>query len=138
MKLLWLTIASLGLSGCATGYNPMRSFNYVQVINLSGGEIREASLRVVAAEKTVACERVAKNAICDERFGTRRYPLQGLELSWVHPDGSRKTEVLNPHVPAYYFSSLPLQIYLEIREDGSVRPFYKQEEPGRDGSIFDD
>ena len=56
----------------------------------------------------------------------------------MHPDGSRKAETLNPPVPAYYYSSLPLQISAEINEDVSVRPFYKQEEPGRDGSIFDD
>ena len=138
MRIYWMLSASLLLAGCATGYNPPRNFNYVQVVNLSGGEIRDVSLTVVGTKKTIACQQVAKNAICDQRFGVRRYPLQGLELGWEHPDGSRKSQALNPPVPAYYYASLPLQIYTEINEDGSVRPFYKQEEPGRNGSVFDD
>ncbi len=75
--------------------------------------------------------------MCDDYFGKRRLPQQGVELSWTHPDGSRKSEVLNPNIPVTYNPAFPLRIVMEIREDGSVKPFYEQEEPGG-RAIFDD
>jgi hypothetical protein len=43
---------------------------------------------------------------------------------------------VNPEIPAYFPSSFPLRVVIEIREDGSVKAFYEQEEPGRNGGIF--
>lgn len=137
MKSLWAVIVAAGLAGCAGTYNPDYYFNYVEVINLSGGSIRDVSLRVNGSPKAFACEQVNRNAICEDRFGKRRYPQQGIDLSWVHPDGSTRSDTLTPAIPAYFGYGLPLQIYLEIRENGSVEAYYKQEEPGRDGgSMF--
>lgn len=135
MKRLLAIAAAASLAGCAGnyGYNPDYYFNYVEVINLSGGPIRDVSLRVNGSPRALDCERVNANAICETRFGKRRYPQQGIDLSWTHPDGSAKSETLSPAVPVTFYSGLPLQVYLEIRENGSVKAYYKQEEPGRDG-----
>lgn len=136
MKNLLAIVASAAvLGGCASGYgyNPDYYFNYVEVINLSGGPIRDVSLRVNGSQKALACERVNANAICEDRFGKRRYPQQGLDLSWTHPDGSAKSDTLTPPIPVTFNSGLPVQVYLEVRENGSVKAYYRQEERGRDG-----
>lgn len=130
LLLLWPVVLTFG---CAGGYLPSYYFNQLQVVNLSGGPIQDVELRVVGSDRRVACERVARNAICNDRFGSRRYPAEGLDLNWTHADGSRKNAMLTPPVPAYFATGLTLQVYLEIQENGTVRPYYDQEDPGRGG-----
>lgn len=135
MKKLIILFAAGLISGCVTGHHPSHYFNEVQVVNLAGESIQDISLRVLASPKVLNCAAVAKFAMCYDHFGRWRYPQQGLELSWTHPDGSRKTDTLNPRIPAYYSSTFPLRIVMEVQEDGSVNAFYEQEEPGG-GGIF--
>jgi hypothetical protein len=132
MKKLMILIAGGFISACATGYNPSYYFNEVQVVNQAGATIQDVSLRVLDSPKMLNCVEVAKFAMCDDRFGKRLYPQQGIELSWIHPDGSQKSDTLNPDIPAFFSASFPLRIVIELREDGSVNTFYEQEEPGRD------
>lgn len=136
MNKLSMLLPVIFVAGCATGYAPSYYFNQVQVINLSGGSISQVDLRVIDSNRVLSCDQVNKNAICNERFGKRRYPQAGIELSWIHPDGTQKSETLSPPVPVTFFNGLPLQIMLEILSDGSVKPYYRQEEPGRNGSLF--
>ncbi len=136
MKKLMILLAGGFISACATGYNPRYYFNEVQVVNLTGATIQDVSLRMTASPKVLNCSRVAKFAMCDDRFGKRPYPQQGIELSWTHPDGSRKSDTLNPAIPAFFYASFPLRIVLELLEDGSVKAFYEQEEPGGRDSLF--
>ena len=136
MNKLYLLPLTLLLTACVSGYNPTYYFNEVQVVNLTGGTINDVSLRVVDSPKSLACGEVLKFAMCADRFGKRRYPQQGIDLSWTHPDGSRKAETFGPGVPAFFSSAFPLRIVVEIDEEGAVKPFYEQEEPGRDG-FFD-
>jgi hypothetical protein len=134
MKKLSVLFLSILTVACVTGYNPTYWFNEVQVVNLSGSTITEVRVRVVDTKKIYSCEEVAQFAMCRDYFGKRRYPQQGIELSWTHPDGSSKSELLGANIPAYFFPTFPLRIVMEILEDGSVEIFYEQEEPGR-GSI---
>ena len=133
MKLIGFLLLVFAGAACATTYTPRYYFNEMLVHNLAGDTIQDVSLQVTDSPKSVTCAEVKKSAICDKRFGKRRYPQQGLELSWTHPDGSRKSETVNPHVPAYFTNAASLRIVLEIREDGSVKSYYEQDEPGRDG-----
>ena len=133
MKTSVIALFTLAMTGCMSGYNPTYYFNEVQVHNLAGATIQDVSVRVVHSPRSLSCDEVNSNAMCDERFGKRRYPQQGIELSWTHPDGSVKNESFSPGVPVYYSSAWPLRIVVEINEDGSVRPFYEQEEPGDHG-----
>ncbi len=126
MKYLLSLCAALA-SGCAGTYVPSYSFNQIQAINLSGGAIDDVGLRVAGSDREVACARVVNNGICDTRFGKRRYPQQGLELTWTHPDGSRRNETVAQRVPAYFSSGRPLQVFVEIRADGSLEAYYRQE-----------
>ena len=136
MKMLTVLAASIFVTGCVSGgYNPSYRFNELQVHNLSGSKIEDVSIRVVGSEKAVQCDEVAPNATCHERFNYRRYPQQGIELSWIHLDGNRRTETFNPQIPATFYSSFPLRIVMEVDTDGAVNPFYEQEEPS--GSVFD-
>jgi len=130
MKNLFILIFAVAVSACATGYHPTYSFNEVQVHNLSGAAIHDVKLHIVDSPKTLSCAEIAKNAMCYDLFGRRDYPGRGIELGWTLPDGSRLAETLNPRIPAYFGSTFPLQIIMEIREDGSVRPVYRQNEPG--------
>lgn len=136
MKRLVILFPIMFAAGCVTGYNPTYFFNEVQVVNLTGGTIEEVSVSVVNSPKTLSCDQVAKNALCDDRFGKRRYPQQGIELSWLHGDGSRRSEQTNPAVPVTFSPSFPLRVMLEIDEKGTVKAFFEQEEPGRDGGSF--
>ena len=123
-----LSILLLALTGvaCATTYNPTYFYNEIQVVNLTGGTITEVDLRVSGSERTLGCAEVLKNALCDDRFGKRRYPQQGLELSWVHGDGKQKSQQLAPAIPAYLVTAHPLRIMLEVVEDGTVKAYYDQ------------
>ena len=135
MKLPLILLACLIATGCVTGgYNPSYRFNELEVHNLTGAKMEDVSIRVVGSEKTVQCEQVAFNATCQERFNNRRYPQQGIELSWIHEDGNRRTETFNPQIPATFHWTFPLRIVMEVDPDGEVNPFYEQEEPS---GIFD-
>jgi hypothetical protein len=96
--------------------------------------ITDVAVRVADSPKTLACEEVAKNAMCADRFVKHPYPQQGIELSWTHTDGSRKSDSFAPAIPVTYNSAFPLRIVMEVNADGSVKPFYEQDEPS---GIFD-
>ena len=104
MKKLILLSISLMLGACTVSYSPRFYFNEVQVVNQSGGTITEVSVRIFDSSISLACDEVLKFAMCDDRFGKRVYPQQGIELSWTHPDGNRKSESFNPSVPSSLIS----------------------------------
>ncbi len=52
----------------------------------------------------------------------------GIELSWTHTDGSRKSDSFAPAISVTYNSVFALRIVMEINADGSVKPFYEQDE----------
>ena len=133
-KLLILAAAGL-LSACVVkdGYHPSYYFNEVQAVNLTDGTITDVSLNVNGSPKALACAEVNKFAMCADRFGKRLYPQQGIEIAWTDVDGNRKTDVPNPDIPAFFPSAFALRVVLEINADGSVKAFYEQDEPGRDG-----
>ena len=130
MKMLIILLCSFATVACVTGYNPTYRFNQIQVVNLAGSTIEDVGVRVVDSERALSCDKVAKNAVCYDRFGARRFPQQGIELSWTHPDGNRKSEMLTPNVPITLHSAIPLRIVMEVNEDGSVNPFFEQESRG--------
>ena len=132
-----MALGGLVLAGCATGsYSPFYFYNEVHVHNLSGGSIADVNVVVGQNGRSFYCDQVNQNALCDDRFGKRRYYQDGIELSWTHPDGSRKTETMNPNIPIYFVSGVPLRVIIEVLEDGSVKPYFEQDEPGRDGGVF--
>lgn len=127
MKKLVVLLSSLAISACATGYNPTYRFNQIQVVNLSGSTIEDLDVRVIDSEKALSCNEVAMNAVCEDRFGTRPFPQQGIELGWTHPGDERKREVLTPKIPVTFYSTTPLRIVMEVNEDGSVNSFFEQD-----------
>ena len=133
IKKLFLVFLGIATVGCATGYgyNPRYYFNEVQAVNLTSAPITDVAIGITGSPKALACAEVAKNAMCADRFAKRLYPQQGIELSWTHTDGSRKSDSFAPAVPVTYNSSFPLRIVMEINADGSVKPFYEQDEPSR-------
>ena len=130
IKKLSVLFLSILTAACVTGYKPDYRFNEVQVVNLSSATITDVKLRVIDTKKSKNCDEVAKFAMCRDYFSKRWYPQQGIELSWTHPDGSSKSELLGASIPVYYSPAFPLRIVMEILEDGSVKLFYEQEEPG--------
>ncbi len=135
MKKFAILLAAVVSAGCATGgYNPSYRINQLQVYNQTGGTIRNVDVQVLESEKRNSCETVNNHALCDKRFGSRPYPQQGVQLSWDHTDGSRKTEIFNPPIPIYFNNSFPLRIVMEIDANGVVDPYYEQDEPS--GSFF--
>ncbi len=135
MKKLSILLLSLLTVACVTGgYNPRYYYNEIQVVNLTGGTIVDVKVQIGESGRTVSCDSVLKNTLCNERFGKRRYPQQGIQLSWTHTDGSQKSQLLTPAIPVYYFTAFPLRIMLEISENGSVKFYFQQEDPGRDRS----
>ena len=88
--------------------------------------------------KTLSCDRVANNALCNERMGARRYPQQAVELNWVDAQGGQNSEQLTPAIPAYFSSAFALRLVVEVLENGSAKAYFEQDEPSRNGgSIFD-
>ncbi len=99
------------------------------MVNLTGATIQKLNVRVVGLPKDLSCDEVAKNAICNDHYGRRRYPQQEINLSRTHGDGSHKTASPNPNVPGFFNSVFPLRLVLEIRNDGSVNPIFEQDGP---------
>ena len=129
MKKYLIVLLSLAAIACATGYNPRYNFNEVQVVNLTTGMITDVRVGFVGSPKTLACDEVAKNAMCADLFAKRFYPQEGIELSWTHTDGSRKSDLFSPAIPVTYNPAFALRIVMEVNADGTVKPFYEQEEP---------
>lgn len=127
MKILSILLLSFVSIACATSYTPNYIYNEIQVANLSNATITDVNLRMKGSDKTLNCDAVAKNALCYAHFGKRRYPQQGVELSWTDGDGSKKSQQLTPAIASYFSTGGPLQLILEINEDGSAKPIIKQE-----------
>ncbi len=127
MRKLAILLSSLATAACATGYNPTYRFNQIQVVNLSGSNIENVGVRVIDSEKAISCDEVAMNAVCEDRFGPRLFPQQGIELSWTDSGDNRKSELLTPKIPVTFYAASPLRVVVEINEDGSVKPFFEQD-----------
>ena len=133
MKTLLVTLSCLTLAACAGSYNPRFYYSNIEVANLSGGAITRVEVQVGADGRNLRCETVASNALCQERFAKRLYPQQDTELSWQDSDGNPQSTRANPHLPATLAPSRALSIMLDIREDGSVEAYFKQDD-SRKGS----
>ena len=123
-SILLLSFVSIA---CATGFNSNYVFNEIQVVNLSNATITDVNLRITGSDKILNCDAVAKNALCQANFGKRRYPQQEIELSWTDADGGKNSQQLTPAIAAYYGAGAPLQLILEINEDGSAKSIIKQQ-----------
>jgi hypothetical protein len=129
MKKYLIVLLSLSTFACATGYNPRYYYNQVQAVNLTTAAITDVSVNFVGSPRSLACDEVAKNAMCGDLFGKLLYPQEGFELSWTHTDGSRKSELFSPAVPVTFSRGSPLRIMMLINADGSVKAFFEQDEP---------
>jgi hypothetical protein len=95
---------------------------------LSGADISNVEVQVGSTGRNLRCDEVAKNALCEERFGKRPYPqAEGVRLSWQDAEGNSQSQQLTPPIPATMVTSLSLRLMLDIAEDGSVKAYFKQE-----------
>ena len=128
MKSITLLLSSLVLASCAGGYNPRFYYGNIEVANLSGGDISNVVVQIGADGRTLRCETVAKNALCQERFGKRPYPQQTIELSWQDSAGNAQSAQVNPQIPATMVPSLSLSVMVDIQEDGSLKARFQQDD----------
>jgi len=128
MKTLLIMLSCLTLGACAGGYHPRYYYSNIEVANLSGGAITNVEVQVGADGRNLRCEAVAKNALCQERFGKRPYPEQDIELSWQDSAGNPQSIAVNPHLPATLTPGWSLRIMMDIDEDGSVKTYFKQDD----------
>ena len=125
---LTLLLSCLLITACATGYNPRFYYGNIEVANLSGAEIRNVEVQVGETGRNLRCDSVAKNALCQDRFGKRPYPEQeGLRLSWQDGEGNSQSQQLNLPIPATMTLGRALQLMLDINEDGSVKAYFRQD-----------
>ena len=129
MKILTVLTLALLLGACNAGYSPRYYFHNVEIANLTGDEIRNVEAQV--GERQLQCERVANNAICDDRWGKRPYPAEGFDLRWQDSSGQQFSERLSPSVPVTLSPSRSLRVLTEISPDGSVTVDFRQ-----DGFLF--
>jgi len=128
MKAKLLLLPCLLITACATGYNPRFYYTNIEVANLSGTEISNVEVQIGEAGRNLRCDSVAKNALCQERFGKRPYPQQeGLRLSWQDGAGNSQSQQMIPSIPATMTPGLALRVMLDIGEDGSVKAYFRQE-----------
>jgi len=128
MKIKLLLPLCLLVAACATGYNPRYYFSNIEVANLSGAEISNVEVQIGEAGRNLRCDTVAKNALCQERFGKRPYPQQeGLRLSWQDSEGNSQSHQLNPSIPLTISPGRALRVMLDILEDGSVKAYFKED-----------
>ena len=137
MKCITVIALALGTVACALGYNPRFYVNEVMAVNLTSAEISDVTIDVIESPKMLECEEVAKNAVCADRFTRLVYPQLGVEVSWTHTDGSRKTASAAPTVPVTFVTAFPIRIVMEINADGSMKTFYEQDEPDRGSTYLD-
>jgi len=128
MKTLLVTLFCLTLAACAGNYNPRYYYSNIEVANLSGGGITNVEVQIGADGRNLRCEAVAKNALCQERFGKRPYPQQDIQLTWLDSNGNPQSSTMNPRIPVTLSTAWPLRIMLDIHEDGSVKAYFKQDD----------
>ena len=128
MKAVLLLSLCMMVAACATGgYNPRYYYSNIEVANLSGTEIRDVEVQIGEAGRNLRCDSVAKNALCQVRFGRRPYPQQeGLRLSWQDGEGNSQSQQLTPPIPVTFTPAQPLRVMLDINEDGSVKAYFRQ------------
>ena len=128
MKTLLVMLSCLTMAACAGGYNPRYYYSNIEVANLSGGAITNVQVQIGVDGRNLRCESVAKNALCQERFGKRPYPQQeGLRLSWQDGEGNSQSQQMNPSIPATMTLGQTLRLMLDIGEDGSVKAYFRQD-----------
>jgi hypothetical protein len=128
MKATPLLLPCLLVAACATGYNPRFYYGNIEVANLSGAEIRNVEVQVGVNGRNLRCDSVAKNALCQERFGKRPYPQQdGIRLSWQDGEGNSQSQQMIPTIPATMNQGTALRVMMDIAEDGSVKAYFKQD-----------
>lgn len=125
MKFISLLLSGLLLAACNAGYDPRYYYNSIEIANLSGADISNVELLI--GERELKCATVARNALCQERFGKRPYPKQAMQLGWQDGSGNQQMQRPNPPVPVTMTPAWPLRLQLDIQPDGSVKAKFRQE-----------
>jgi hypothetical protein len=126
-KLGILLISFLSVACASNGYNPSYVFNQLQVVNLTDSTITDLNLQIGGSDRSLNCDEVAKNAVCNKYIGKRRYPQQVDVLSWTDGSGTQRSERVSPEIAAYFSTGNALRLVIEINEDGSVKPIFEQD-----------
>jgi hypothetical protein len=127
MKTTLFALSCLTLFACATVYTPRVFYNYVEVLNQTGGTINNVDLQI-GDSRNLHCDTVTKKRICYKRFGRHRYPQQPLELSWQDSAGELQARQLDPPIPATLSSGVSARVLLEINADGSVKIEFREDD----------
>jgi hypothetical protein len=128
MKKSGIVLVSFLSVACASnGYNPSYVFNQLQVVNLTESTITDVNLEIGGSDRSVNCDEVAKNAICNKNFAKHRYPQQVNVISWTDGSGTQRSEQVSPKIASYVDPPLALRLVIEIHEDGSVKPIFEQD-----------
>jgi hypothetical protein len=126
-KLSILLISFLSVACASNGYNPSYYFNKLQVVNLTDSTITDLNLKIGGSDLSLSCAEVAKNTVCYEYFGSRKYPQQVDVLRWMDGSGTQRSQQLSLEIAAYFNTRKALQLVIEILEDGSVKTIFRQD-----------
>ena len=126
-KVSILIISFLSVACASNGYNPSYVFNQLQVVNLTESTITDVDLQIGGSDRSVSCDEVAKNAVCNKYFGKRRYPQQVNVMNWTDADGTPRSQQMSPKIAAYFSVGNAMRLVVEIHEDGSVKPIFEQD-----------
>jgi hypothetical protein len=131
MKKISIALLAGLMASCATSYQPNYSYNEILVVNNSKELIENVTIEVVDSGRVFSCGNIAPLGICSNRFGSRSYQKEPIDVGWTFGNVARKSEAFVVNVPAYFYTGLPLRGVLEINPDGSISPYFEQDTPNR-------
>lgn len=131
MKKIHIGLASLLLSSCATGYQPMYRYDEILVVNNSKELIANVTIDAVETGRSFSCGNIAPLGICSDRFGSRPYRNSPLEITWAFGSRAPQIDRIQLEVPATFPSGIPLRGVLDISPQGTISAYFQQDTPVR-------
>jgi hypothetical protein len=128
MKIFCFATLCLLLSACATGgYDPRYYYDDIVIANLTGETVRNLKIEVGPEGRVLECAEVTNFRLCQQRIGRRPYPNAEIQLSWQNSAGEPMSKQMNPQIGAYYGVGLALRLMVDMKADGSVEAYFKQD-----------
>ena len=119
-KQIYIAIAGLLMTACATTYQPSYLYNEIRVVNNSGETLRSVSVRDTRGGKTFDCGDIGPLGVCSKRFGKRSYQQNPIQIEWAFGSEARRTDEIVIQAPAWLYSGIVTSAVLSVTEQGSL------------------
>jgi len=129
MRFLVLLLLCLIANGCASSAKQDYFYNEIVIRNNSTSPVSDVTISIKNRGMLFNCSFIAPRAECSNKFRKQKYQGRPIRIKWTHNYKTNQTQQLNMTLPAHFAPEKMIRGVLEVKNDGTIRPYLEQPTP---------